>query len=118
MCSNHVRAPRLWGELLVEPSSIPLLRVCVCLHCRQVRPNEHVRFKQISLAEAFTAIYRTDAMVEALTALARGTLTLEQAQQQLDNFKVHALPGGSWWAAWSFSRAVQTGTVTCMLHNM
>lgn len=59
-----------------------------------MRPNEHVRFKQISLAEAFTAIHRTDAMVEALTALARGTLTLEQAQQQLDNFKVRAPPEG------------------------
>lgn len=54
----------------------------------QVRPNEYVRFKKISLEEAFTAIHRTDALVAALTAMARGTLTQEQAQQQLTNFKV------------------------------
>lgn len=54
----------------------------------QVRPNEHVRFKQISLAEAFTAISRTDALMDALTAVARGTLSLEQAEKQLAEHKV------------------------------
>jgi hypothetical protein len=52
-----------------------------------------VRFKAISLEEAFTAIARTDALVDTLTAMARGTSTLEQAQQKLTSFKVmaHAL---------------------------
>lgn len=58
----------------------------------QVRPNEFVRFKKISLEEAFSAVFRTDALVEALTSVARGTLTLQQAQQQLDTFKVGAGP--------------------------
>jgi hypothetical protein len=56
----------------------------------QVRPNEFVRFKAITLEEAFSAVFRTDALVEALTAVARGNLSLQQAQQQLDNFKVWA----------------------------
>jgi hypothetical protein len=47
-----------------------------------------VRFKAISLEQAFTAIARTDALMDTLTALARGTLTLEQAQQKLSSFKV------------------------------
>jgi hypothetical protein len=49
----------------------------------QVRPNEHVRFKQISLEQAFAAISRTDALVDTLTAVARGQLGLQQAEKQL-----------------------------------
>lgn len=54
----------------------------------QVRPNEHVRFKQISLAEAFTAITRTDALMEVLTDMARGKITQQQGEKQLDAVKV------------------------------
>jgi hypothetical protein len=53
-----------------------------------VRPNEYVRFKKISLEEAFSAIFRTDALIDTLTAMAHGTITLEQGQSKMDAFKV------------------------------
>jgi hypothetical protein len=47
-----------------------------------------VRFKQISLEEAFTAIFRTDALMDTLTAMARGTISLQQGESRLASFKV------------------------------
>jgi hypothetical protein len=50
-----------------------------------------VRFKQISLEEAFAAIFRTDALMDTLTAMARGSITLEQGEAKLASFKVGGL---------------------------
>lgn len=64
---------------------------CCCVLCAvwlQVRPNEYVRFKKISLEDAFAAIFRTDALIDTLTAMAHGTITLEQGQSKMDGFKV------------------------------
>jgi allophanate hydrolase subunit 2 len=64
----------------------------MCSVTLQVRPNDNIRFKKISLEEAYTAIFKTDALVEALTKLAHGKLTLAEAQQQLDGMKVRQTP--------------------------
>jgi hypothetical protein len=59
-----------------------------------VRPNDNIRFKAITLEEAFKAIAVTDAMIDTLTALARGDTTLEAAEAALANLKpeVPAMP--------------------------
>jgi hypothetical protein len=64
------------------------------LHNVQVRPNDNIRFKAITLEEAFKAIAVTDAMIDTLTALARGDTTLEAAETALTGLKpeVPAMP--------------------------
>lgn len=69
------------------------------LVCCQVRPNEYVRFKKISLEEAFAAIFRTDALIDTLTAMAHGSITLEQGQKKLDGFKVGTTRDMSNWSS-------------------
>jgi hypothetical protein len=60
----------------------------------QVRPNDNIRFKAITLEQAFTAIAVTDALVDTLTALARGDTTLEAAEAKLAGLKpeIPAMP--------------------------
>lgn len=60
----------------------------------QVRPNDNIRFKAITLEEAFKAITMTDALVNTLTDLARGATTLEAAEASLAGLKpeVPAMP--------------------------
>lgn len=57
------------------------------LFCLQVRPNDNIRFKNITLQEAFSAIFRTDALIAAVTALAQGSTTVEAAEAGLAALK-------------------------------
>lgn len=52
-----------------------------------MRPNDNIRFKAITLEEAFKAITMTDALVNTLTDLARGATTLEAAEASLAGLK-------------------------------
>eukprot|EP00879_Flechtneria_rotunda_P033742 GHRR01037474.1.p1 GENE.GHRR01037474.1~~GHRR01037474.1.p1 ORF type:complete len:135 (+),score=34.59 GHRR01037474.1:97-501(+) len=56
--------------------------------CLQVRPNDNIRFKAITLEEAYTAIFKTDALIDAVTQLVKGKLTLQDAEQQLKSLTV------------------------------
>jgi Carboxyltransferase domain, subdomain A and B len=49
----------------------------------QVRPNDNVHFRKISLEEAFAAIAVTDALVDAVASLAKGTATPAAAEAAL-----------------------------------
>lgn len=57
------------------------------LHDKQVRPNDNIRFKAITLEEAFSAVFRTDALIAAVTALAQGSTTVEAAEASLSALK-------------------------------
>mgnify|MGYP001807593348 CR=1 FL=1 len=74
--------------ILASTSRHPTRVLLLCAVWLQVRPNEYVRFKKISLEDAFAAIFRTDALIDTLTAMAHGTITLEQGQSKMDGFKV------------------------------
>lgn len=49
----------------------------------QVRPNDNIRFKDITLEQAFAAIHKTDALIAAVTALAQGKTTVKAAEAEL-----------------------------------
>jgi hypothetical protein len=53
-----------------------------------VRPNDNIYFKEITIEEAYTACFTTDALVAAVTQLARGRTTLASAQRTLDSLVV------------------------------
>lgn len=62
----------------------------MCIYaCFQVRPNDNIRFKPITLQEAFSAIFRTDALVAAVTALAQGSTTVSAAEAGLATLQSH-----------------------------
>ena len=54
----------------------------------QVRPSDEIRFKQITIDQAYAAAFRTDALVAAVRGLARGVVEAAKAQEELDNFDV------------------------------
>jgi hypothetical protein len=60
----------------------------------QVRPNDDILFKQITLEEAYKACFTTDALMAAVTQVARGHISETEAEAKLDSLVVSAGPGG------------------------
>ncbi|KIZ06735.1 UreA carboxylase [Monoraphidium neglectum] len=54
----------------------------------QVRPNDNITFKQITIEEAYVAALRTDALMAAVKALSRGKMDAKAAAASLDGFEV------------------------------
>jgi urea carboxylase len=54
----------------------------------QVRPHDEIRFRQISIEDAYAAALRTDALVAAVRNVARGKVAAAAAAATLDKFTV------------------------------
>jgi len=57
-----------------------------------VRPGDGIRFRKLSIGAAYAARFKTDFIVEAATAVARGALTLAAADAQIAAFSVPLPP--------------------------
>ena len=66
----------------------------------QVRPGDAVRFKKLSIAEAYIQRFATDKAVALLCQVARGALSAAEAEAQLAAFKVRC-SGGAVLVLWS-----------------
>jgi hypothetical protein len=56
--------------------------------CAQVRPNDNVQWRKLTIQEAYAACLTTDKLVEAVTAVARGATTEAAAAAELAAFSV------------------------------
>jgi len=54
----------------------------------QVRPNDDILFKQVTIEEAYKACFTTDALMAAVTQVARGHITVKEAEAKLDSLVV------------------------------
>eukprot|EP00878_Enallax_costatus_P006672 GHUV01006994.1.p1 GENE.GHUV01006994.1~~GHUV01006994.1.p1 ORF type:complete len:992 (+),score=332.89 GHUV01006994.1:1132-4107(+) len=58
----------------------------------QVRPNDNIRFQEITLEQAFSAIQKTDALIAAVTSLAQGTTKVQAAEAELSALQSPTVP--------------------------
>ena len=83
-----VDGPSLGG--FVCPATIPSSELW---KVGQLRPHDSVRFQALSIADAYAAALRTDALVAAVRALARGEAEAGAAEAALAAFAAPALEG-------------------------
>lgn len=80
-----VDGPSLGG--FVCPATIPSSELW---KIGQVRPHDNILFKQVTIEEAYSAALKTDALVAAINAMARGKMDAAAAAKKLDSFQVGA----------------------------
>jgi urea carboxylase len=83
-----VDGPSLGG--FVCPATIPSSELW---KVGQLRPHDSISFKAISIGDAYEAALRTDALVAAVKAVARGKTDAASAAASLDSLVVGAGPG-------------------------
>lgn len=61
--------------------------------CCQARPNDNIKWQKLTIQQAYAACLTTDALVAAVTAVARGTSSEQQAAGELEAFTVPEVGG-------------------------